>query len=78
MNVKDKLTGICRDVFDDESLDLHDGLTADQVEGWDSLTHINLIVAIERGFKIRFTTAEVNGLKNVGELRALIESKVKH
>ena len=78
MNVKDKLTDICRDVFDDESLELHDGLTADQVNGWDSLTHINLIVAIERGFKIRFTTAEVNGLKNVGELRSLIESKVKH
>ena len=78
MNVKDKLTDICRDVFDDESLELHDGLTADQVNGWDSLTHINLIVAIERGFKIRFTTAEVNGLKNVGELRSLIENKVKH
>ena len=78
MNVKDKLTDICRDVFDDESLELHDGLTADQVNGWDSLTHINLIVAIERGFKIRFTTAEVSGLKNVGELRSLIENKVKH
>ena len=63
-------------LFDDVSLVLRDDLTAEDVENWDSLTHINLIVAIEKEFRIRFTTAEVSGLKNVGELEALIAAKV--
>jgi acyl carrier protein len=46
-------------------------------EKWDSLTHINLIVAIEKEFRIRFTTSEVSGLKNVGELEALVENRVQ-
>jgi acyl carrier protein len=70
-----RLTEIFRDVFDDESLVLTDAMTANDVEGWDSLSHINLIVAIEKAFKIRFTTAEVTNLKNVGELSALIQRK---
>ena len=59
-------------VFDDDSLELHADLTANDVDNWDSLTHINLIVAIEKEFRIRFTTSEVSGLKNVGELEALV------
>ena len=76
-DVHTRLTTIFRDVFDDESLVLRDDLTAEDVENWDSLTHINLIVAIEKEFRIRFTTAEVSGLKNVGELEALAAAKVK-
>jgi acyl carrier protein len=76
-DVHTRLTAIFRDVFDDESLVLRDDLTAEDVENWDSLTHINLIVAIEKEFRIRFTTAEVSGLKNVGELEALAAAKVK-
>jgi acyl carrier protein len=75
-DVHTRLTAIFRDVFDDESLVLRDDLTAEDVENWDSLTHINLIVAIEKEFRIRFTTAEVSGLKNVGELEALAAAKV--
>ena len=75
-DVHTRLTAIFRDIFDDESLVLRDDLTAEDVENWDSLTHINLIVAIEKEFRIRFTTAEVSGLKNVGELEALIAAKV--
>jgi acyl carrier protein len=71
-----KLTEIFREVFDDESIVLRDGLAASDVEGWDSLSHINLIFAIEKAFKIRFTTAEVTNLKNVGELGALIQRKI--
>jgi len=51
-------------------------MTANDVENWDSLTHIDLIVAIEKEFRVRFTTAEVSGLKNVGELESLVEKKV--
>ena len=69
------LTAIFRDVFDDESLALGPETTASDVENWDSLSHINLIVAIERGFKIKFTTTEVASLKNVGELVDLIRQK---
>lgn len=69
------LTTIFRDVFDDESLALRPNLTAADVENWDSLSHINLIVAIERGFKIKFTTREVASLKNVSELVDLIRQK---
>ena len=70
-----KLTTIFRDVFDDESIVLRDDMTAADVEGWDSLTHINLIHAIEKSLKIRFTTAEVTNMKNIGELCALIQRK---
>ena len=69
------LTSVFRDVFDDESLVLRPDLTAPEVENWDSLSHINLIVAVERQFKVKFTTAEVVSLTNVGELAGLIQQK---
>jgi acyl carrier protein len=50
-------------------------MTAADVKNWDSLNHIDLIVAVEREFKIRFTTAEVTTLKNVGELISLVDKK---
>lgn len=74
-NVHARLTVIFRDTFDDDSIVLQPAMTADDVENWDSLTHINLIVAIEKEFRIRFTTAEVSGLKNVGDLEALVVTK---
>jgi len=70
-----RLTVIFRRVFDNETLNVSRGITADDVEGWDSLTHINLIVAIEREFKIHFTTREIAGLQNVGELMDLVSRK---
>ena len=73
--IKEPLTNVFRDVFDDESLELRPELAAPDVENWDSLSHIDLIVAVERQFKVKFTTAEVTSLKNVGELAALIQKK---
>ena len=70
-----RLTSIFQDVFDDDSLQIRPEMTADDVEDWDSLTHINLITAVEREFKVKFTTSEVTGLKNVGDLIALIDKK---
>ncbi len=75
-NLIEKLTDIFREVFDDDSIVLRNELTADDVENWDSLTHINLIVAIEKEFKVRFTTGEVSGLKNVGDLISLVSRKI--
>jgi acyl carrier protein len=70
-----KLTEIFHDVFDDEIV-LTPQLTADDVDGWDSLRHIRLILSIEKGFHVQFTAAEVGRLKNVEDLAALISAKV--
>jgi acyl carrier protein len=75
-NIHARLTGTFRDIMDDESIVLRPDLTANDVEEWNFLSHINPIVAIEKEFRIRFTTAEVSGLKNVGELEALVVDQV--
>jgi acyl carrier protein len=74
-SIIDRVTETARMIFDNDDLVLTRGTTAQDVDGWDSLTHINLIVALEREFKIKFTTAEVTGMKNVGELSDLIARK---
>jgi acyl carrier protein len=73
--VLEQLTPLFQDLFDDPSLTLRDDMTADDVAGWDSLTHINLIVAVEKRFRIRLSTGEVQSLKNVGALVLLIARK---
>ena len=67
---------IFRDILDDDSILLTDEKTADDVEGWDSLAHIQLIVAIERHFKIKFTSKEILSWKNVGELMDSLKEKL--
>ncbi len=74
--IREQLGRVFRDVFDDESIHITDAMTAHDVEEWDSLNHINLIVAVERTFAIHFTTREVTDLANVGEFVALIRSKL--
>ena len=69
------LTDVFREVFDKPDLVLTESMTAADVENWDSLNHIDLIVAVERKFKIKFTTREVTGLKTVGELAELTAQK---
>ena len=70
------LTGIFRDVFDDPALRLTPTTTAQDVPGWDSMNHITIVVAAERHFGIKVQTAEIEGLQNVGQFVALIESKL--
>ncbi len=65
------------DEFDDNTIRLTDETTAEDVEDWDSLEHINLIVAIERRFGIQFTMGEVTGMKNVGETVDIIMERCK-
>jgi acyl carrier protein len=71
-----RLTGVFRDIFDDPSLEITDKTTADEVADWDSITHINLITAVEREFKVSFNTKDVKSLKNVGDFIGLIGSRV--
>lgn len=71
-----RLTQVFQDVFDQPGLVLTDQLTAKDVPRWDSLNHINLVVAIEQAFKVRFNTTEVARMANVGELVDTIQRKM--
>lgn len=70
-----KVNEIFWDVLDDDSIILKYENTASDVEGWDSLTHIQLIVGIEKSMKIKFTSREILSWKNVGEMVDCIASK---
>ncbi len=64
------------DVFDVDDLVISDATTAEDIEEWDSLSHIRLVVALERKFKIKFKNSEIEGLMNVGDLVRVIDSKI--
>jgi acyl carrier protein len=72
----DRLTTIFRTLFNDPALELRDDLTARDVDGWDSLNHVNLMILIEEEFGVRFTTGEVSALQDVGELKRLLVGKL--
>ncbi len=74
--VYEKLTGIFTDVFGDDDLKLTPQLTADDVDEWDSLTHIRLVISVEKAFGVKFSASEIGALKNVGEFVQLINSKL--
>jgi len=67
-----RLNEVFREVFDDDDLVITRATTAKDIDGWDSLMHVTMIVNVERAFGLKFTSAEVAGLKNVGELEDLI------
>lgn len=73
--IMDGLTAIFRENFDDDSIVLTEATTADDIEGWDSFNHINILAAAEIRFRIKFHTAEIEGLRNVGQLAQLIAEK---
>lgn len=70
-----RLTEIFEDVFDEDALRITPELSAKDVDGWDSLTHIRLILTIEKAFKIKFSTSEIGKLENVGDLVQLIKAR---
>ena len=71
-----KVNEVFIEILDNENIKLQDTTTAADVEEWDSLTHIQLIVAIEKKFGIRFTSKEIQSWKNVGEMLDSISAKV--
>jgi acyl carrier protein len=74
-NMIQQLVPIFQDVFDDDSLAILATTTADDIDGWDSLAHIRLIVSIEKAFSMRFSAAEISTLQNVGDMANLILKK---
>ena len=70
-----RLTPIFRDVFNDDALVVNQGMTAADVPTWDSLSNINMIIAVEKAFGVKFSIKDVRNLKNVGELLDLIKRK---
>jgi acyl carrier protein len=77
MSTLDDLNQVFQEVFDDDTLTVTPATTANEVDGWDSLSHVNLIMAVEGRFKIRFTQKELLTFKNVGDLLRAIESKIQ-
>ncbi len=76
MTTMDVLTDVFRKVFANPEIELSSETTANDVEGWDSLSHVNLIMAVENRFNIRFNHKEVVSFKNVGDLAECVESKL--
>jgi len=74
-HILERLTRVFREVFDDQAIVVQPDMTARDVEKWDSLSHVDMIILVEEEFAIRIPTLEVMGLKNVGDLVRIIRAK---
>ena len=74
--ILEKLNGIFTDVLDNDDIKITETSTANDIEEWDSLNHIQLVVAIEKSFKVKFTTYEIQVWKNVGDMVNSIQAKL--
>jgi acyl carrier protein len=72
-----RLAEVFQDVFEEDSIEVTPELSAKDVDGWDSLTHIRLILTVEKAFKIKFSTSEISKLQDVGDLARLIKTKTQ-
>ena len=66
-DIKEKLEPVFRSVFGDDDIELRPEMTAEDIDGWDSLTHINLVIAIEKALSIKFSTRDISTLKEDGK-----------
>lgn len=74
--VYEKLNEVFQNVFDDDTIEVNDATTANDIEDWDSFEHINLVIAVEKCFGIKFTVGEANEMKNVGEMVDILLSRI--
>jgi acyl carrier protein len=75
MNILDDLNQIFREIFNRKNIELNYETTAKDIAGWDSITHISIIVSVENHFEIKFSIVEIINMKNIGDLIRLIEIK---
>lgn len=71
-----KVADLMADVFDLDDYTVTEATCADDIEEWDSLSHIRFMITLERAFKVKFSNEEISELKNVGELVAVIDTKI--
>lgn len=71
-----QISEVFKETLDNDELDIQEEITANDVEEWDSLTHIQLVVAVEKKFGVRFTSKEIQSWKNVGEMLDSITEKI--
>ena len=76
-NILLRIQQIFRDVFDMPTLDITSNTSSDDIETWDSLNHMRLVIALELEFNLKFSSLDVAELTNVGDLVILIKSKLK-
>ena len=74
--IVNKINSIFRDVFDDDSIEIFDGMTAEDIPDWDSLNHITLVINIEKEFGLKLNLAEVGKLENIDGMIQLLLEKV--
>jgi acyl carrier protein len=74
--IRDRLNRVFQEVFDDDTIEVFNEMTANDIEEWDSLMHISLIVSAEEEFDVRLSSAEIGDLKDVGQMIDLIEKHV--
>lgn len=77
MDIITELNGVFRQVFDDSTLNITRTTTANDIDEWDSLTHMNLVVAVELKFGVKFALGELQSLKNVGDMADAVTRKMK-
>jgi acyl carrier protein len=73
--IRATLTKIFREIFDDPAIVLTDTTTAKDIALWDSISHVDLVVSVEKAFRVSFTTKEIKGLENVGDLVRLLSTR---
>ena len=74
--VLNRVTGLIREILDDETVVLNETTSAPDVPGWDSFNNINLMIAVAKAFAVSFRAHEIEALRNVGELLDMIERKL--
>ena len=75
MDIEERLTDIFRSTFNDETIELKDSMTADDIDEWDSIAHVQLIFAIEEEFRIKLSTKDLENIGNVGDLQRVVQKK---
>ena len=76
MDIHDRLTGIFREVLMDDSIELADGMSSDDIDGWDSFAHLNIILAVENAFNLTISDEEAPELRNIGALVRFITGRL--
>jgi len=73
--IRERLNVVFQEVFDDDAIEIFDEMTAEDIDEWDSLMHITLVVAVEKEFDVRLNAAEIGKLENVGAMISLLQNR---